>query len=434
MVIVSSVVSGSPAHKAGIKPCDNLISLNGNEINDALDYYFYAAETSVKAVVKRGDETLTLSIKNRSCGDLGMEFDTFLMDKKRSCRNNCIFCFIDQNPKGMRDTIYFKDDDERLSFFQGSYCTLTNLSQKDIDRIIKMRISPINISVHTMNPELRVSMLRNRFAGEVLKYIKDISDAGLQINAQIVLCKGVNDGAELEYTLTELLKYENIASIAVVPCGLTKHREGLYKLEAFDKDDCDKVITTVESFAAECYEKRGEHLCYCSDEFYLVSGRELPPDGYYDGYPQLDNGVGSLRNHKEEFIYALENTGDCVYNRTIEIITGKAAYSHIRELIDFAKAKFDKLDVSVTAIRNDFYGETVTVSGLVTGGDIINQVKGHKADAFLIPRNMLRADGDLFLDGVSLQTLIKELGAPVYTVEADGADLCKMLTEVYDND
>lgn len=429
MVTVSAVRRGSPAYKAGIKSGDVLLNISGNEINDALDYYFYAADDDITVELLRGDAKL----KKRLCGgnDLGMEFETFLMDKKRSCRNNCIFCFIDQNPEGMRETIYFKDDDERLSFLQGSYVTLTNLKQKDIDRIIRMRISPINISVHTMDPKLRVMMLRNRFAGEVLSYIDDIDRAGLDINAQIVLCKGVNDGKALEYTLTELLKREHVVSIAVVPCGLTKHREGLYKLDAFDKDDCGEVIDIVEHFAAWCFKSRGEHICYCSDEFYLTACRELPCDDYYDGYPQLDNGVGSLRNHKEEFLYQLANTDECVYNRSIAIITGTAAYEHICELVDAAKARFKELDVRTVAIRNDFYGESVTVSGLVTGGDIINQAKDIKADLFLIPRNMLRSDGDLFLDGVSLDALQAALGAPVKTVEADGADLCRMITEDY---
>lgn len=429
MVTVSGVRHGSPAHKAGIKAGDILLAISGNEINDALDYYFYAADDDITVELLRGDTHIKKHILG--CGDLGMEFETFLMDKKRSCRNNCIFCFIDQNPEGMRETIYFKDDDERLSFLQGSYVTLTNLKQKDIDRIIRMRISPINISVHTMDKELRVKMLRNRFAGEVLSYIDDIDRAGLDINAQIVLCKGVNDGKALEYTLTELLKREHVVSIAVVPCGLTKHREGLYKLDAFDKDDCGEVIDIVERFADECFKTRGEHICYCSDEFYLTACREMPSDDYYDGYPQLDNGVGSLRNHKEEFLYALANTDECVYNRSIVIITGMAAYDHICELVDAAKAKFDKLDVRAVAIRNDFYGESVTVSGLVTGGDIINQVAGTSADLFLIPRNMLRADGDLFLDGVSLDTLVSKLGAPVMTVESGGEDLCRMITEDY---
>ncbi len=429
MVTVSGVLHGSPAYKAGIKQGDVLLTISGNEINDALDYYFYAADDTVEVELMR--DGIIFKKRLRGTNDLGMEFETFLMDKKRSCRNNCIFCFIDQNPEGMRDTIYFKDDDERLSFLQGSYVTLTNLKQKDIDRIIKMRISPINISVHTMDPELRVMMLRNRFAGEVLSYIDDIDRAGLDINAQIVLCKGVNDGKALEYTITELLKREHVVSIAVVPCGLTKHREGLYKLDAFDKDDCGEVIDTVERFAEECFKTRGEHICYCSDEFYLTACRELPCDGYYDGYPQLDNGVGSLRNHKEEFLYQLANTEKCVYNRSIVIITGMAAYEHICELVDAAKAKFKDIDVKVLAIRNDFYGESVTVSGLVTGGDIINQTKHIKADAFLIPRNMLRSEGDLFLDGVSLEQLQTVLGAPVMTVESDGADLCRMITEDY---
>ncbi len=420
---------GSPAHKAGIESGDILVSLNGNEISDALDFYFYCAEKKVEAVVLRGARRLSFTVRNPYEDDMGMQFDTFLMDKKRCCSNNCIFCFIDQNPCGMRESIYFKDDDERLSFFQGSYVTLTNLRQKDIDRIIKMRISPINISVHTMNPALRVKMLGNRFAGQVLKYIDDISDAGLKINAQIVLCKGWNDGDELMFTLSELLKRAGVESIAVVPCGLTKHRDGLPKLRLFNKEESGDVIDTVEAFAADCFDRTGRHICFCSDEFYLNAGRTLPPDGYYDGYPQLDNGVGMLRNHEVEFKMALENTDECVYNRSIGIITGVAAAKHISDLCRAAKEKFAMLDVEVFAVKNEFYGETVTVSGLVTGGDIIKQVGGIKKDLFLIPRSMLRADGDLFLDGVSLTELCEALGARVRTVKADGDDLCRLLTE-----
>lgn len=429
MVKISSVRKGSPAYNAGIAGGDILVSLNGNEISDALDYYFYCNEKKLSAVVLRDGQQLSFTVKNPYEGETGMQFDTFLMDKKRCCSNRCIFCFIDQNPCGMRETIYFKDDDERLSFFQGSYVTLTNLRQKDIDRIIKMRISPINISVHTMNPELRVRMLGNRFAGEVLKYIDDISASGLKINAQIVLCKGWNDGDELIFTLNELLKRDGVESIAIVPCGLTKHRDGLEPLELFNKAESGAVIDTVEAIAADRFDRLGRHVCFCSDEFYLNAGRDLPPDEYYDGYPQLDNGVGMLRNHESEFKFALENTDECVYNRSIGIITGVAAAEHIGALCRMAKERFPLLDTEVFAVRNYFYGETVTVSGLVTGGDIIKQVGGNKKDLFLIPRNMLRADGDLFLDGVSLHQLQESLGARVCTVEADGGDLCRLLTE-----
>ncbi len=433
MVRITSVEPKSHAEKGGILSGDVLVSVNGNAVNDVLDYRFYIMERSLELLIDRSGEKFSVNIKKNEYDDIGLEFATYLMDEKKRCRNNCIFCFIDQNPQGMRETIYFKDDDERLSFLQGNYVTLTNLKDEDVERIIKMRISPVNISVHTTNPELRVKMMRNRFAGECLKYIKKLDDAGIVINAQLVLCKGINDGFELERSLSDLTSLANVDSIALVPCGLTGHRDGLYPLLGFDKESASDVIDIANRFGDKCLEKRGMRLVYPSDEFYLLSGRELPEEDYYEGYPQLENGVGMIRSDAEEFFECLENLPEMEYNRKVTIATGVAAFEFISSLAAAAMKKYPKLTVNVSAIRNDFFGGSVTVSGLVTGGDIINQLRENDlGDELLIPENMLRSEGDLFLDNISLAELSNALAVPVTVTQKGGYSLCEAMTGLHE--
>ena len=429
MVKISSVAKHSYAEKAGIKSGDLLISVNKNDICDVLDYRFYVTDKNLEIAVKRGEEVLSFKIKKPEYDDIGLEFSTYLMDEKKRCRNNCIFCFIDQNPHGMRETIYFKDDDERLSFLMGNYVTLTNLSGKDIERIIKMRISPVNISVHTTDPELRVKMMRNRFAGDCLKYIPMLDEAGITINAQLVLCRGYNDGDALEKSLKELSKLENIDSIALVPCGLTGHREGLCEIEPFDKDSAADVIAIADRYGEENYKNRGARLIYASDEFFLIAGKDIPDSDYYEGYPQLENGVGMIRSDTDEFYECLENTDALPYNRNISIATGEAAFGFISSLASKAMEKYKSLNINVYAIKNEFFGGKVSVSGLVTGGDLKKQLSGKKlGDTLYIPENMLRAEGDLFLDGVSLDELEKALGVNVIANERGGYALFEAFT------
>lgn len=431
MVEILSVTPGSPAAKAGILPGDLLLTVNGETVCDVLDYRFFATDARSVVTVSRAGEELTFSLRNREYEELGMEFGTYLMDEKKRCANQCIFCFIDQNPKGMRETIYFKDDDERLSFLQGNYVTLTNLRERDVERIVRMHISPVNVSVHTMNPELRVKMMRNRFAGEKLKFLKTLDEGGIRINAQLVLCHEINDGEELEYSLRELCKLENLESLAAVPCGMTAHREGLPELKAFDADSASDVIDRIERCAARCLKERGSRMVYASDEFYLTAKRPIPPAEAYEDYPQLENGVGMLRLHTEEFRDALEFCDTADVCRHVSIATGVLAEPHIRGLAELAMARFPKLRVDVYAIRNRFFGESITVSGLVTGGDLIDQLSGKElGDVLLLPENMLRHEGDLFLDGVSLSDVKEKLAIRVEVTERNGEDLLEKLLEV----
>lgn len=428
MVEILEVIPGSPAARAGILPGDLLLSVNGESIRDVLDYRFFATDARSTVVVSRAGETLSFPLKNRAYEDLGLEFGSYLMDEKKHCANHCIFCFIDQNPPGMRETIYFKDDDERLSFLQGNYVTLTNLKDSDVERIVRMRISPVNVSVHTMNPSLRVQMMHNRFAGEKLRYLKQLDEGGIRINAQLVLCRDINDGEELEYSMQELCKLENLESLAAVPCGMTAHREGLTEIKPYDRASAGDVIDRIERMAARCLQERGSRTVYASDEFYLTAERPIPPAEAYEDYPQLDNGVGMLRLHTEEFREALEACDACPPCRHVSIATGVAAELHMRELASLACARFPSLRVDVHAIRNRFFGESITVSGLVTGGDLIEQLSGKElGDVLLLPENMLRHEGDLFLDGVSLSDVREKLGIRVEVTKRDGEDLLAKL-------
>ncbi len=418
MVTVFEVTKGSLANKCGIKKGDILISVNQNDVRDVLDYRYYITEKHLSLLIHRGPELLTFTVDKEEYDDLGLEFETYLMDKKHTCRNKCIFCFIDQNPHGMRDTVYFKDDDSRLSFLLGNYVTLTNLKDEDIDRIIKMRLSPINISVHTTNPELRCMMMKNKHAGDVLRYLKRLKEADIAINAQIVLCKDVNDKAELEKTLTDLTDYlPALQSVAVVPAGITAHREGLFPLVPFNKEDANEVLDILNAFGERMLQKHGTRLVFPSDEWYLTAECPLPDEDYYEGYPQLENGVGMITSMRAEFEDTLPYIAeDYDLTRKIEcsIATGKAAYPFISSLTEAIAQKNKNFICHVHEIQNDFYGHTITVAGLVTGGDIIRQLKDKPLGDFLVlPSVMLRDEQDRFLDDVTLDTVKTALNIPI---------------------
>ena len=426
MVKIISVEERSYAKKAGIRPLDNLISINGNEIGDVLDYRFYLADKVIKLLLDRDGKEYSVKIKKGEYDDIGLEFETPLMDKKQSCRNGCIFCFIDQNPEGMREPIYFKDDDSRLSFIHGNYITLTNMFDKDIDRIIKMRISPVNISIHTTNPELRVRMMKNKRSGEVLSYLDRFKEAGLSMCGQIVLCKGVNDGEELLRSLRDLSRYfPEMGSVSVVPAGLTKHRDGLYPLTDFTPEEAATVIDMIDTVANEQLTKHGSRQFFAADEFYLKAGRLLPPTEYYEDYPQIENGVGMLRSFSDEFGMAVEDVEDMISRfsgeRTVTVVTGVAAYDMLSSAADKLMALCDGLKVNVVKIINKFFGESITVAGLLTGKDICDQLEGVElGDELLVPSAALRADDEDFLCGMTLKELSHRLGVKATPVGGDG--------------
>ena len=422
MVKICTIAQGSRAARAGLQAGDVLLSVNGFAVSDVLDYRFYLTEKRVSLCFLRDGEEHTVVIRKGEYDDIGLDFETPLMDQKHTCRNKCIFCFIDQMPKGYRDTLYFKDDDSRLSFLQGSYVTLTNMTDEDIDRIIKMRLSPLHVSVHTTNPALRVEMMKNPRAGEVLSYLSRLAEAGITLCAQIVLCRGVNDGEELLRSLHDLAGlYPALDSVSVVPAGLTKFRDGLYPLSPFTPEECAHVVRTVETFADECYEKLGSYLFHASDEFYLKAGLPLPEETRYEGYPQLENGVGMLTSFGTDFRYALEEAAPFDGKRTVTVATGRAAYPLLAQLAREAEARFSGLSVRVVSIENEFFGPEITVAGLLTGEDYLRALKDLPlGDALLISRTSLRAEGDLFLCGMSLDTLSSSLGVPVLPVENDG--------------
>ena len=392
---------------------------------------FYSSEAAVRLVLMRGEDYIIRKVEKNEYDDLGLEFESFLMDKKKSCSNKCVFCFIDQMPPGMRETLYFKDDDARLSFLQVNYVTLTNLNDHDIERIIKMRLD-INVSVHTTNPELRCMMMKNRFAGEKLKYLRMLSDSGLFMNCQIVLCPGLNDGEELRRTITDLSKL-NISSIAVVPVGITKFREGLYPLTLFDKEGAARNIDIIESFHEDFMERFGSRLIYPADELFICAGRDIPPNEYYEDYPQYENGVGMLRSLEYELTEALGKipAGRHFPDRKVSIATGMLAGDFIRKLTDRITARFDNIECSVYKIRNDFFGETITVTGLLTARDIIAQLKGRPlGDELLISSSMIRAEGRVFLDDLTVGDVEKSLGIRIRPVDNDGTALLKSIIGV----
>lgn len=429
-VEIKSIVHGSPVQKYDVKPGDKLIAVNGHNISDVLDYMYYSAEIHTELLVERNGVQYTISVRKSEYDDLGLEFETFLMDKKQSCCNKCIFCFIDQMPPNMRETLYFKDDDARLSFLQGNYVTLTNLNQKDIDRIIQMKLS-INVSVHTTNPELRCKMMNNRFAGEKLDYLRQFAEAGISMNCQIVLCPDINDGKELERTLTDLGNLmPNIQSVAVVPVGLTKFRDGLYPLKLFDKESAGRAIDIIENFQSSFLKKYGTRLVFASDEFYITAERPLPPEEYYEDYCQYENGVGMMRSLINEFESAMQMAEDNEIRQCCtSIATGALSYKYICNLIEKAEEKWHNINCKVYKIRNDFFGETITVSGLITGQDLIAQLKGKPlGDMLLLSSNMIKKDSDLFLDDYTISDVEKALNIKVRLVGSDGFELFDAVT------
>jgi len=445
---IKSIEAGSIAEELEIQAGDVLLSVNNQEIEDVFDYRLMIQEEYLEVLIRKADgEEWLLEIDKDEDEDLGIEFENELMSEYRSCRNKCIFCFIDQMPPGMRETLYFKDDDSRLSFMQGNYITLTNMKEKDIDRIIRLHLAPINISVQATNPELRCKMLNNRFAGEKLQYLKKLQEAGIEMNGQIVCCKGVNDGEELKRSIEDLMKYlPHMKSVSVVPAGITKYRDGLYPLELFTKKEADEIIDLIESYQKVCFEKYGLHFIHASDEWYISAGREFPEEERYDGYLQLENGVGMMRLFINEFEEAFKELKASdryallkeTLNRRVTIATGKLTYPTLVQFAEKLKAEFPGLEVSVRAIRNDFFGETITVSGLVTGQDLIGQLAEQKAagkdlgEALLIPSNMLRTGENVFLDDVTTDDVERELGLRVIPTAQSGRDFIEAaINEAY---
>jgi len=422
-VIIKEVEKGSPAYRKGIRSQDILVSIDKNEIMDVLDYRFYQKNErlTLEYINKKG-KIKSCKIKKKEDGELGLLFDTYLMDKKHSCRNKCIFCFIDQLPKGLRKSLYFKDDDSRLSFLFGNYITLTNITEHEIERIIKMHISPINISVHTTNPELRVKMMNNKNAGAVLEIMNRLNEADIKINCQMVLCPEFNDGEELERTLSDLTALENAECIAAVPVGLTGHREGLQSLRTFTKNEACEVLDIMDKFGQHCIEKYGERRVYAADEFYILAEKELPTADYYGEFLQLENGVGLVPLLLSEADDAIDSMECNVKpNRKVTIATGEAAYPFISQIVDKIANKWDNLTCEVVAVKNKFFGGEITVAGLVTATDIINQLKNKDlGEELLIPSAMLRDGGDMFLDSITLAELSNTLNIKITPVDNDG--------------
>lgn len=419
---VTEVTPLSISEKAGILKGDYIKSINNEAIRDILDFRFFAADPFLSVVVIRNGEEFLFELDNEEGGDIGLTLCYGTEEKTRRCKNKCIFCFIDQMPKGMRSSLYLKDDDVRLSFLTGSYITLTNLSEEDIKRIIRQHISPVNVSVHTVNPTLRVEMLKNKDAGKVYKLMKRLAKHKIVMNCQVVLVKGVNDKKELLKTLKKLFRlYPYAASLSVVPVGLTKYRDNLPSLEAFDKEDAAEVIALIEAFQKKAKKKRGVNFVYASDEFYLKAGYPLPEEIEYDGYPQIENGVGMITSFREEAAFAIEDLPENLQARKVGLITGLAAYGLMCETAKKISEKCPNIEAEVFGIRNDFFGESVTVSGLVTGKDVINQLKGKiLPDILLMPEVMFRDGTEIMLDDVTIEELSKELGRKIKKIKTDG--------------
>ncbi len=437
-VKIFDIVKGSPAQKAGIAAGETLISINGNKIADVLDFRFWQlnARLILKLEDKRGRERI-VKIKKDEYDELGLLFETYLMDRQHSCKNKCIFCFVDQLPHGMRETPYFKDDDTRLSFLFGNYVTLTNITEHEIERIIKMHISPINVSVHTTNPELRVKMMANPNAGKALSILQRFAQAGISINCQLVLCPGINDGEELCRSLSDLSELcPALESIALVPVGLTCHRQGLYPLTPYTSKNAAAVIEIADRFGEQFLNAFGTRLVYCSDEFYIKANKALPEYSYYEDFPQLENGVGLIRSMEDEISCCLEDALPPKSNRTMRfsIATGIDAAPFIKEQLERLKELFSGIDCSVYPIQNDHFGHTITVTGLITAGDIIAQLKGKElGDALILPDVMLRHEQDKFLDDLTVCDIENALNTKVIVSPANGEGLFKTVSELYQN-
>lgn len=435
---ITRVKLHSRAEAAGILAGDFLQSINGHPIADVLDYRFYLADRKISLVVERDGVPMTFSIVKHEYDDIGLDFETPLMDKKHSCTNKCIFCFIDQLPRGLRDTLYFKDDDSRLSFLHGNYVTLTNMTAAEVERIIAMHITPINISVHTTNPDLRVLMMKNKHAGQVLSYLKRFKEGGTHMRGQIVLCRGVNDGAELDRTMRDLAAlYPAMDSVSVVPAGLTKFRDGLYPLQPFSKEETAAVLAQIVSFGDDCLKKFGTRLIFPADELYLEAGVPLPDAEFYEDFTQIENGVGMIASLRSEFGIEMdfieEYTEKLVGERRISVATGVAAYDTIAALCKRLEAICPRLHITVYRIVNHFFGESITVAGLLTGKDLYDQLRGKDlGDELLLPACTLRADRDLFLCGMHRDTLERDLAVKLRFTENDGADFVSAVFGISD--
>ena len=426
MHVISRVLPGSIGEELELEPGDVLVSINGQPVEDVFDYRYLMNDEVVELLIrKKNGEEWELEVEKDYEDDLGVEFENSLMDDYRSCSNHCIFCFIDQMPPNMRETLYFKDDDSRLSFLQGNYVTLTNMSEYDLDRIIKFHLSPINVSFQTMNPELRCMMLHNRFAGDALKKVDKLYQGGVIMNGQIVLCKGVNDRDELEYSLEKLSEYAPVLqSVSVVPVGLSKYRDGLYPLEPFDREDAEYLIEQVERWQKIMMERHGIHFIHASDEWYILAGKKLPEETRYDGYLQLENGVGMMRLLETEVKERLAGLEGDNREFTASVATGKLAAPFIQQYMKLIQEKFPNIKVNVYTIRNDFFGERITVSGLITGADLREQLKDKElGEKILIPCNMLRSGEDVFLDDLTVDDIREALGTELVVVDEPGADL-----------
>lgn len=430
-VIIKDIEPGSVAQKAGIKAGSSLISINGNEIFDVLDFRFFQNEKKLKLKILTNNKLKTYRIKKDEYDELGLIFDTYLMDKQRSCKNKCIFCFIDQLPKGMRDSLYFKDDDSRLSFLFGNYITLTNITEHEVERIIKLHISPVNISVHTTNPELRCKMMKNRFAGDALQVLYRLAEAGIDINCQLVLCPGYNDGDELRRSLADLTALSSVKSIAAVPVGLTAHREGLEPLKPFNKNTATDVINIIDEFSNKTLNNYGKRRVFAADEFYILAQKDIPDTEYYEDFLQLENGVGMWSLFLNESLAAVrEDFKDFVLqnDRKISVVTGEAAYPLIKNIVDISTEKWHNLYCNVYAVKNEFFGGHITVTGLITGSDIIKSLSGKSlGDEILISSSTLRHERDKFLDDLTVEDVEKALNVKVRIVENDGFDFVSNL-------
>jgi len=435
--IVKSLMPGGIGEELGIEPGDKLLAINGNEIQDVFDYYYYEESEQLLLLIEKPDgEEWELEIEKDEDESLGIEFDQSLMDEYRSCRNKCMFCFIDQMPKGMRETLYFKDDDSRLSFLQGNYITLTNMSDHDVERIVKYRLEPINISFQTTNPQLRCKMLHNRFAGEALKKVDILYRGQIEMNGQIVLCKGVNDGEELERTIRDLTGYlPYLKSVSIVPVGLTKYRDGLYPLEPFTKEDAREVLSVIHRWQEKIYQEHGIHMIHAGDEWYVLAEEEVPEEERYDGYLQLENGVGMMRllfNEVQEALSAVTGDGR---QREISLATGRLMYPYIGKILEEIRKKFPNITTHLYAIRNDFFGERITVSGLITGQDLTGQLKGQPlGERLLLPCNMLKIGEPVFLDDFTLEEVENSLQVKTDIVKSSGQDLLDAVIGAYEND
>ena len=426
-VVIKDVVQGSIAERYGIKPGETLVSINGEEINDMLDLQFYQSNTLLDIkLLSDGDEKAITVTEKDEYEPLGLEFETYLIDKHHHCKNKCMFCFIDQLPKGLRQSLYFKDDDERLSFLFGNYITMTNLTQKEVDRIKKVRISPINISVHTTNPELRVKMMKNPNATNVMERMWEFAQADIKMNCQIVLCKNVNDGEELRRSIRDLQNlYPAVQSVSIVPIGLTRYRDGLEKAESFSSDDCEKIIALVTEETEKFYNENGTRLIYLSDEFYLNAGYDIPEAEYYEDFPQIENGVGMVRTFMDNFADDMDYHSTANQSVAVDIATGESFYPVLKAMTDMAMEKYgDKVKIYVHKIKNEFFGGNVSVTGLLTGTDLVNQLKGNlKTGRLCLCNDVLSDNADIFLDDMTVPQLEEALGTTAEFYSCDGYDL-----------